>query len=55
MKICDIWKKIISAQTYSKEVCETRVNTIYTVGQLSDPEYTELITLINSTYGSTKS
>ncbi|WP_421663378.1 hypothetical protein [Lysinibacillus telephonicus] len=54
MKICDIWKKIINTQTYSKEVCETRITTIYTVGQLSDPEYTELITLINSSYAETQ-
>ncbi|MFP3917702.1 hypothetical protein U5N28_07820 [Lysinibacillus telephonicus] len=50
MKICDIWRKIINAKTYSKDVSTNRVTTIYTMGQITDNEYRDLVALINSTY-----
>lgn len=50
MKPFDLWKKMILAKVYTKEVVTTRVNTVYAVGQLSDEEYTELINLIAETY-----
>jgi hypothetical protein len=45
-----IWKKMIEAKVYTKEVVTTRINVVYAVGQLNDDEYTELINLIETTY-----
>lgn len=50
MKPFDLWKKMISGKVYSKEAVTVRVNTVFAVGQLSPDEYTELITLIETTY-----
>jgi len=46
-----IWKKMILAKIYPKEIITIRVNTVYAVGQINDDEYTELIQLIEITYG----
>lgn len=53
MKPFDLWKKMILAKVYSKEVVTIRVNTVYAVGQLNDDEYTQLIGLIEETYTTT--
>ena len=45
-----IWKKMILAKIYSKEVVTQRVNTVFAVGQLTPEEYTELINLIEEVY-----
>ena len=45
-----IWKKMIRAKVYTKEIVTTRVNVVYAVGQINDEEYTELIQLINTVY-----
>lgn len=45
-----IWKKMILAKVYTKEVVTTRVNTVYAVNQINDDKYTELIQLIETTY-----
>lgn len=50
MKTFDLWKKMILAKAYSKEVVTVRVNTVFAVGQLTPDEYTELITLIDEVY-----
>lgn len=50
MKPFDLWKKMILAKVYTKEVVTTRVNVVYAVGQLNDEEYTELINLIEERY-----
>lgn len=50
MKPFDLWKKMIMAKFYTKEIVLTRVNTVYAVKQLSDEEYTELINLIDEKY-----
>lgn len=50
MKPVDLWKKMILAKVYSKEVVTNRVNVVYAVGRLNDEEYTELINLIAETY-----
>lgn len=46
-----IWKKMIKAKVYPKEVVTARINVVYAVGQLNDDEYTELIQLIETIYG----
>lgn len=45
-----IWKKMINAKVYAKEVATLRVNTVFAVGQLAPEEYTELIELIEVVY-----
>lgn len=45
-----IWKKMIQAKVYSKEVVTMRVNTVFAVNQISPEEYTELINLIEEIY-----
>lgn len=50
MKPFDLWKKMILAKVYTKEVVTTRVNVVYAVGQFNDDEYSELINLIETTY-----
>ena len=50
MKPFNLWKKMILAKVYTKEVITTRVNVVYAVGQLNDDEYAELIQLIQTTY-----
>lgn len=45
-----IWKKMIRAKVYTKEIVTTRVNVVYAVGQINGEEYTELIQLINTVY-----
>lgn len=50
MKPFDLWRKMILAKVYTKEVVTTRVNVVYAVGQLNDEEYTELIQLIEAKY-----
>ena len=50
MQPVDLWRKMINAKVYSKEVATKRVNAVYVVGQLSDEEYTELIELIEAKY-----
>ena len=39
------------SKIYPKEIITIRVNTVYAVGQINDDEYTELIQLIEITYG----
>lgn len=50
MKPVELWKKMIGAKIYTKEVATLRVNTVFAVGQLSPNEYTELIELIDVKY-----
>lgn len=50
MKPVDLWKKMINAKIYTKDVAALRVNTVFAVGQLSPEEYTELIELIDAKY-----
>lgn len=50
MKPFDLWKKMILAKVYTKEVVTNRVNVVYAVGQINDEEYTLLIELIETTY-----
>ncbi len=50
MRAYDIWKKMILAKAYSKEVITTRINTVFAVGQITPDEYTELVSLIDITY-----
>lgn len=50
MKTVDLWRKMINAKVYTKEVATLRVNTVFAVGQLSPEEYTELIELIEIRY-----
>lgn len=50
MKPFYLWKKMILAKVYTKEVVTNRVNVVYAVGQINDEEYTELIQLIEITY-----
>lgn len=45
-----IWKKMIEAKVYNKQVVLLRVNTVYAVGQLNDDEYTDLVNLIEGKY-----
>ncbi len=35
MKPYDLWKKMINAKVYSKDAVNTRVNTVFAVGQLT--------------------
>ncbi|WP_156028937.1 hypothetical protein [Sporosarcina sp. D27] len=50
MKPVDLWRKMINAKVYTKEVAERRVNVVFVVGQLSVDEYTELMELIDVKY-----
>ncbi|WP_432355332.1 hypothetical protein [Sporosarcina sp. A2] len=50
MKPIDLWRKMIGAKIYAKDVATLRVNTVFAVGQLSPDEYTELIELIDVKY-----
>lgn len=43
-------KKFITAKTLTKYSIETRVNAFFMFGQLTEPEYTELMELIKTTY-----
>ena len=45
-----IWRKMILAKVYTKEVVTMRINTVFAVGQLTPDDYTELINLIEDTY-----
>ena len=53
MRTIDLWKKMINARIYTKEVASLRVNTVFAVGQLSPNEYTELVELIDAKYSET--
>lgn len=46
----EIWKKMINAKVYSKEIVTTRVNVVFAVNQINEEEYTVLIQLIETTY-----
>lgn len=50
MRTIDLWKKMINARIYTKEIASLRVNTVFAVGQLSPNEYTELVELIDAKY-----
>lgn len=50
MKPVELWKKMINAKVYTKDIATMRVNTVFAVGQLSPDEYTELIELIDIKY-----
>ena len=50
MRPIDLWRKMIGAKIYSKEVATLRVNTVFAVNQLSPDEYTELNELIAVKY-----
>lgn len=46
----EIWKKMINAKVYSKEIVTTRVNVVFAVNQITENEYLELINLIEEKY-----
>ena len=46
----EIWKKVIMAKVYTKEVVTQRINVVFTVGQLTPEEYTELMNMIEEVY-----
>lgn len=50
MKPVELWRKMINAKIYTKEVATVRVNTVFAVGQLNPDEYTDLIQLIEAKY-----
>ncbi|MCG3089118.1 hypothetical protein [Sporosarcina cyprini] len=50
MRPVDLWRKMIAAKVYTKDVASLRVNTVFAVGQLDPEEYTELIELIEVKY-----
>lgn len=50
MQPIDLWRKMINAKVYTKEVALRRVNVVFAVGQLTEDEYTELIELIAVKY-----
>lgn len=45
-----LWRKMINAKVYTKEVATLRINTVFAVGQLTPEEYTELIEFIELKY-----
>ena len=45
-----IWKKMIEAKVYTKEVIANRINVVFAVNQITPDEYTELINLIEEVY-----
>ena len=45
-----IWKKLILAKVYAKEVVTQRINVVFAVVQLTPEEYAELINLIEEVY-----
>lgn len=51
MRPIDLWRKMINAKIYTKDVATLRVNTVFAVGQLAPDEYTKLIELIDAKYG----
>jgi hypothetical protein len=50
MTVYQMCERFINAKIYSKAVITQRVNTFYMVGQLTDDQYTELISLIEGKY-----
>lgn len=46
----EVWKKVIKAKVYTKEVVIQRINVVFAVGQLTPDEYAELMNLIDDTY-----
>lgn len=50
MRPVELWKKMINAKIYSKEVATQRVNVVFAVGQLTTEEYEELMQLITTKY-----
>ena len=46
----EIWKKMIEAKTFTRQIITSRINVIFAVGQINEEEYTELINLIGEKY-----
>lgn len=45
-----IWKRMIEAKAYTKEVITNRINVVFAVEQITPDEYTELINLTEKVY-----